>query len=189
MQSYEYSSESIFSLMIGATLLDFERTGNSNQLVWKGGIVHRYPTVTLTFDTGLEYTDNPENALIREDSYVLGARKQTERFLLGLNLGLRECRSAETKHLQSTRYQASGSVSFSLTPKSRVAGDLLIERVENNRMDIYTSRYFPHLRFEYDPAENLTAALDFRYTNSYSPDRYPDNYYNNRLSIELRKQF
>ncbi len=44
-------------------------------------------------------------------------------------------------------------------------------------------------RFEHLFTENLTLALDYRYTNVYSPDVYVYNYFNNRFSVELRKVF
>ena len=37
--------------------------------------------------------------------------------------------------------------------------------------------------------KDLTWALEYRYTNVYSPDIYTDNYTNNRISAEVIKKF
>jgi hypothetical protein len=56
-------------------------------------------------------------------------------------------------------------------------------------MDTYTSRYLPGVRFDYRSSETLTMSLDYRYTNNYSPDIYTNNYYSNRVMVEIKKTF
>jgi hypothetical protein len=67
--------------------------------------------------------------------------------------------------------------------------DESIERLEDNQRNTAISLWESGIRFARRIWANLTLALDYRYTNSYSHNSYSDNYVNNRIIVELRKTF
>jgi len=95
----------------------------------------------------------------------------------------------EHKHLENTNYQVTGTLSHAMTKKSRITLDLAAERLDDNQAGTSTERYLTGVRFEHLAMEQLTLALDYRYTDVYSPDTDGETYTNNRITVELRKVF
>jgi hypothetical protein len=186
---YEYAEGSTLFFTLGGSRFSFEKTGTTNQVYWDAGITHAYSTMTLSFETGLSYIEDPLRALRREDRYVATIKKNTERTSLVASVGLWEYRDAETKHLETTSYRTNGTISHAVTQNLKGIFTYTVERLEDNRMDTYTSRYLPGARFDYRSSETLTMSLDYRYTNNYSPDIYTNNYYSNRVMVEIKKTF
>ena len=67
-------------------------------------------------------------------------------------------------------------MSHAITTKSKIILDLGAERLKDYLVYTKVDRYLTGVRFEHLAAENLTLALDYRYTNVYSSDVYSDNY-------------
>jgi hypothetical protein len=49
--------------------------------------------------------------------------------------------------------------------------------------------YVTDVRFDYHARETLTYWISYQYTDSYSPDIYPDNYHVNRATIGVTASF
>lgn len=194
---YEYAEGSTLWFIIGNTLLHSAQWGSVNQTFWDAGISHKFRTYTLSFNTALTYLDsnptvaNPASILTREDRFVGTFNKTTDRFTLGLTAGLWEYRYVPSKHLQNSRYSTGGSIAYNITPALKGTYSLTVDRYEDNQNNTFSMLYLNGVRFDYLVAERTTLALDYRNTHGYSPDaiNYGMNYDNNRIMVELKKQF
>ncbi|HEY6012123.1 MAG TPA: TIGR03016 family PEP-CTERM system-associated outer membrane protein [Nitrospirota bacterium] len=188
-QYYDYADNSRLTGRIGNSWFDFEKTIPTSQLFWDVNFTHRYRTMTIIYDTGLRIIPDPRRVVRREDRYVVSIRRDVERTSLMVSGGMRQYRDVETKHLENTSYRLDGSVSHSMTTASKIILNGSVERLVDERIDDHINRYLTGARYEYAFRDNLTFALDYRWTNVYSPDVYAVNYYNNRYTVELRKSF
>jgi hypothetical protein len=186
---YEYLDGSILFGSIGNIWLRTAQAESETQLFWNAGFSHRFPKFMFTFDTALNYVDDPRGIQTRVDSYTASIKREVERTSLAVTGSLQEYRNALTKHLESTSYSVSGSISHQLTSQSKVLADLTIQRLEDNVLDVYTDLYLSGVRYEYLAWENVTLALAYRYLNSYSPDIYTNCYTNNQFIVEVKKTF
>jgi hypothetical protein len=188
-QYYEYAENSTVTFKAGNTWLNFASKGRVSQVFWEATITQRYPTVTVTYETGLRFIPDPIQNLRREDRYLATIRKDIERTSLVISGGLVEYREAEHKNLENTSYRLTGMISHNLTTKSKFRFDLAAERLDDNQAGTSIETYRTGVRFEYLAQEKLTLALDYRYTNVYSTDISSESYDNNRFTLELRKVF
>jgi hypothetical protein len=187
--NYEFAENSSVMLKVGNSWFDSESTGRSSQAFWDATLSRRYPKVTVTYETGLRFVTDPLGIRRREDRYLATVRKDVERSSIAVSGGLLEYREAIHNNLENTIYRLTGSISHALSIKSKIMIDLTAERLKDYLLGVSTDRYLTGARFEHLAMENLTLALDYRYTNVYSPDVYSLNYYNNRVTVELRKVF
>jgi hypothetical protein len=189
---YEYADGSTLWLNIGNTWFASEQQDKrGSQLFWDTGFSHKYRTYTLSFVAALTYIDDPTRIQRREDKYVGTFRKETDRFTLGLTAGMWEYRDILTKHLQNTRYSAGGTVSYRITPALQGTYSLSIDRNVDNVMRTFSMLYLDAVGLAYQLGENTTLSADYRFTHGYSPDpvNYGLNYDNNRVTVQLTKQF
>ena len=188
-QKYEYVANSILSVTVGNSWFDNKGAEKTSQVYWDASLMHRYSTMTVTYETGLRFIPDPILILRREDRYLATISKAVERTSLGISGGLIEYRNVINKHLETSSYQVTGTLSHAITTRSKIILDLGAYRLKDYLVHAKTDRYLTGARFEHLFTENLTLALDYRYTNVYSPDVYLYNYFNNRFSVELRKVF
>ena len=188
-QTYEYIENSTLSIRIGNSWFDFKGAGKTSQVYWDANFKHRYSTMTVTYETGMRFIPDPSLIVRREDRYLATVSKDVERTSLLVSGGLLEYRNITNKHLESSSYQVNGSMSHAITTKSKIILNLGAERLKDYLVYTTTDIYLTGVRFEHLAAENLTLALDYRYTNVYSPDVYSSNYVNNRFLVEIRMAF
>lgn len=186
---YEYAKNSTVTFKAGNRWFDFESTGRVSQLFWDATVTQRFPTITVTYETGLRFIPDPLRNLLREDRYLVTVRKDVERSSLAVSGKFTEYREAEHKHLENTSYQLTGTIGHNLTKTSKLTLDITAERLDDNQTDTSLETYRTGVRFEYALRENFTLALDYRYTNVFSPDDSSKTYDNNRFTVELRKVF
>ncbi len=194
---YEYAEGSTLWFNIGNSWFASEPSEQQHirgsQFYWDTGFAHKFRTYTLSFVAALTYIDDPGrvSGSRREDKYMGTFKKETERFTLGLTAGLWEYRDLLTKHLQNSRYSTSGTVSYAITPALKGTYSLSIDRYEDDVMKTFSMLYLNRVRFDYLVAEKMTLSLDYRNAHGYSPDpvNYSKNYDNNRITLELRKEF
>jgi len=186
---HEFSGNSSVTCKAGNSWSDFESTGRSTQVFWDATITQRFPTVAVTYETGLSFVTDPLGNRRREDRYLATVRKDVERSSLVVSGGLIEYREAIHKNLENTIYRLTGAFNHNITTKSMLTLDLTAERLDDNRTGASTERYLTGARFEYLAQDQLTLAINYRYTNVYSPDIAFGTYDNNRLIVELRKLF
>jgi hypothetical protein len=192
---YEYLDGSILFGAIGNIWLRGESGPTSTQPYWNAGFTHKFPKFLFNFVTALSYLQDPLKVLKREDRYTATITREVERTKLGITGSIVEYRNARSKHLETTTYSVTGSVSHAITTKSTIKAELTIERLEDNVYDTFSDLYLSGVRYEYKGWENGILTLAYRYTNSYSPDVYDPalyntaNYQNNRLMIEFKREF
>jgi hypothetical protein len=127
--------------------------------------------------------------LRREDRYVATITRKVERTAYSVAGGFVEYRDAQSKHLEQTSYDIAGAITHNITTNSKISLDLSYQRLEDNVNKTYTELYLEGGKYEYLLLESLTLALEYRYTNSFSPDIFENDYYNNRFTVELKKVF
>ena len=188
-ERYEYAEDSSVWLTIGNSWFRSELWDTTSQVFWDAGIIRVFRTYTLSFTSGITYIDDPDRTVRRQDRYVADFRKKTERLSIGAMAGLWEYRGAVTKRLEERRYGTSGSLGYEITPNMQGVLSLTIDRFEDSQFDTYTTRYITGIRFNYAVGRTVTASIDYRYTDSYSPYSFDDNYENNRIFVEIKMQF
>jgi hypothetical protein len=187
--NYEYIEGSSLYGTIGNSWMDFENAGHETQPFWAAGFNHKFPKFSFSFETGLMYIEDPQRLLRREDRYVATIKREIERTAYSVSASLREYRNAHTKHLEDTSYSVGGTITHKITTNSKVSLDLTYQQVVDNVNNTYTESYLSGGRYEHLLLENLTLALEYRYTNSYSPVIFNNDYYNNRIIVEVKKVF
>jgi len=187
--TYTYAEGASVAVSVGYSRFAYKNDGRLGQAFWDVRTVHKYSTLTATAEIGMTYLPDPTQVLRREDRFLAGIRKETERTTLDANGGVREYRNAMTNHLEITSYRASGIASYALNQKDRIIGSLIIERLEDEVLDTAVSRYLTGIRAERKAREDITWALEYHYANVYSRDSYMSNYTGNRFLVEVRKGF
>jgi hypothetical protein len=186
---YTYARNSYVRFNAGNSWFDFGEGRHATQAFWSAGITHQYSTITASFETGLSFIPDPLRVLRREDRYAATFRKQTERTSLTLTGAVADYRDPETKHLENTTYRIGGTMRYALTPRSSISLDLAQERRKEYQTYTYQDLLFSGVRLEHRAAEHLTLALQYRYTDSYAPDTFEVNYFNNRALFEVTGSF
>ncbi len=187
--NYEYIEGSSLYGTLGNSWVAIENAGRLTQPFWTAGFNHKFPKFSFSFETGLTYIEDPQRILRREDRYMATIKREIERTAYSVSASLREYRNAQTKHLENTSYSAGGNITHKISTTSKVSFDLTYQRLEDNVNNTYTELYLSGGRYEYLLLENLSLALEYRYTNSYSPDIFNNDYDNNRIIAEVKKVF
>jgi hypothetical protein len=166
---------------------------NITQITWDVNLTHRYSTMTVIYETGLRFIPDPYQARPRrEDRYMATLRRDVPRTSISASGGLFNYRDIIGKHLQSSVYRLSGSISHAITSKSTIIFNLSSDWTKDYQGTYSTQqRYITNARLEHLLKETLTLSLEYRYSYLYdpTPNHYWNNYTNNRISVELRKVF
>ncbi len=186
---YEYTEGSIIYGTIGNIWIDLENSGYLTQPFWNAGFQHAFPKFSFSFETSLQYIEDPTRILRRQDQYIATIKREVERTQYSVFASFYEYRNAFTNHLEDSSYNVGGNITHRLTTNSSISLNLTYQRLEDAVNNTYTEIYLAGGRYEYLLHENLTLALEYRYTNSYSPEIFANDYYNNRIFVELRKRF
>ncbi len=187
--NYEYIEGSSLYGTIGNSWMEFENAGRETQPFWDVGFNHKLPKFSFSFEAGLRYVEDPQRTLRRQDQYTATIKREIERTAYSVSASLLEYRNAQTKHLEDTSYSVGGNITHKITTKSKVSLDLTYQQLVDNVNKMYTESYLWGGRYEYLLLENLTLALEYRYTNSYSPYFFNNDYDNNRIIVEVKKVF
>ncbi len=186
---YEFANDSTISAMIGYSWFDFEISGRNEQMYWDAILTKRFPKVTIIGETSLRYIPDPQRGLTREDRYVGTIRKDDERTSLAVSGGVFEYREIVRNNLENTVNRVTVTGKYAVTRKSAIIMNVGVDWNHDYLADIKTERFLGGARYEYSAGEKLLLALDYKYSDVYSPDSYLDNYYNNRVSVEVQKSF
>jgi hypothetical protein len=189
---YAYAKDSTSWLTIGNSWFDLGPAGETSQIGWDAGIIHKSGKYAYSLNTKLSYMEDPVSSIVRrEDRYAAAIIRETERTTLNISAGRYEYRNVISKQLENTRYALTGAFSHVATTSSKIIYNLSGERFEDNVKNEHTDLYIGGIRFEYAPSASLTGALQYRYANAYSPypDLYAENHHNNVFSAEIKKTF
>lgn len=187
--TYEYIEGSSLYGTIGNSWMDFENAGQETQPFWDAGFNHKFPKFSFSFEAGLRYIEDPQRTIRREDRYTATIKREIERTAYGVFASFMEYRNAQSKHLEDSSYSVGGNIAHKITTTSKVSLDLTYQQLVDNVNKTYTESYLWGGRYEYLLLEKLTLALEYRYTNSYSPENYFNDYSNNRIIVEVKKVF
>ncbi len=185
--SYEYIEGSHFLLTTGNSWLDFDRGGSYSHIFWNVSITHKFSTVTGSLESAVDYDENPQGNPIRENRYSMSLGKPSGRTTLNLSISLREYRDSETEDLQTKSYGITGNLKYELTSRTAVSIGSTAEEFKRESGKTYTNKYLLDLRFDHILSDSLNLALEYKYTDSYSPKTLQDNYMNNRFIVEIKK--
>jgi hypothetical protein len=170
---YEYVLSSTLSVTVGNSWFhDKTNAVRITQVFWDANLTHRYSTMTVTYEAGLRFVPDPFLILRREDRYLATVKKDVERTSLVVSGGLIEYRNIKNKHLENSDYRVNGTLSHAISTTSKINLDLGADWWKDYLVYTKTQRYLTGVRFEHLFAENLILALEYRYTNVYSPDVY-----------------
>ena len=186
---YTYAQDSYIYALIGESFLEFQFQGNTQHVIWDAGIIHHYSTISVAYQMKSDYIPDPSRILRRVDQYVATLAKTTTRTTYEISAGLYEYRNASTNHLEDTSYRLDGTLRHAISPTYTILLEENIERLEDNQLNTITDIWHSGIRLERRVLADLTLALDYLYTNSYSHDVYQNNYVNNRFSVGLTKRF
>jgi hypothetical protein len=185
-----YAEDSYIYLLIGETFLTFQyENGTTKRTVWDAGISHRYSTILAEFHTKSDYIPDPGKILRREDQYVASITKEIPRTSIGVSAGFYDYGDAHTNERTNTNYTLTGKLRHAISPTSTLFLTESISRLEDYENSTIIALWESWIKLEHHLSESLTGSLEYRYTNSYSHDSYPDNYVNNRFYVALSKSF
>ena len=187
---YEYLDGSSLIGKFGYIWLHPAIQDSSTQPYGKIAFTHQFPKFLFNFESGLIYPEDPQHIVTREDFFTAKISRSVERTTFGVTASLEEYRNPlKGKHLETSSYIISGTISHAVSTKSKLIADLTVQRLEDNVLDTYTDVYLSGLRYEYRAWERTILALEYRYTNSYSPSNYYADYTNNRFIFEVKRDF
>ena len=186
----DYKDLSYGWFRIGASKFSGYDADRATRPIWDAGILYSAQSLSIRYETGRRWIDDPVRILRREDRYILGVSREVERTSLGGSIAYREYGSGGYSDEQ--RYTTIVSFSHYLT--ERVQGLYSVTNEKYLRYPVLSPNtttivYFTDIRLNYRANENLIYSLIYRYTDSYSRDVYIDNYYNNRIIVEVKKIF
>jgi hypothetical protein len=214
---YEYQETSLAWLRAGMSKFTPYAVDQEPRPIWDAGIIHKLPTITLSYETGRTWIDDPIFILRREDRYILGIRKGTTAYAeedpagqrqagnllttapvvkdvgrtsIGGTFGYREYGTGN--YVDERRYTTTAFFSHFLGEKVQGSYGLTIDayyRFPQRAGNTTTIVYVTDVRFDYLAQETLTYWTSYQYTDSYSPDIYIDNYNVNRVFIGVTAIF
>jgi uncharacterized protein (PEP-CTERM system associated) len=214
---YEYQDASVAWLRVGVSKFTPYAVDQEPRPIWDAGVIHKLPTITLTYETARTWIDDPIFILRREDRYIAGIRKGSTvleeavpagqrtagdslttapvlkdvgRTSIGGTFGYREYGTGN--YVNERRYTTTAFFSHFLGEKVQGTYALAIDayyRFPERAGNTTTIVYVTDVRFDYHAQETLTYWTSYQYTDSYSPDIYPDNYYVNRVFVGVTASF
>jgi len=186
---FTYAQNSRLYGTVGINRFDLIDNTTTSQIYWNAGMTHRLSSLTVTIDTGLSYIPDPTRVLRREDRYVGTIRNETGRTTLAVSGGLLEYRGAITNVHENTTYFLNGSWRYALTPRSSVILNLIGQRFKYYAPYSLQDLYQSGLRIEHRVTEQVTVALQYRYSESESTNTSTGNYFNNRTLVSIAGRF
>lgn len=187
--THEYAEGSRIYFRVGNSWVDFDQVDiRYSRIFWKAGVVREFRPFSVTLESGRDYLEDPSGNPQRVDSYLLSLSKTLKRTTLGIASYLREYRNIETRVLDTRSYGGSLDAKYDISRLVTGSLDFSFERFERKLFHTYTRLILTGFRVDYKPAESLTLALIYGYTDSYSPLIAGDTYRNNRVIAEIRKE-
>jgi len=214
---YEYQEKSVAWFRAGVSKFTPFAVDQQPRPIWDGGVIHKLPTITLTYETARTWIDDPIFILRREDRYIAGIRKGSTvldeavpagqrttgdslttapvlkdvgRTSIGGTFGYREYGTGN--YVDERRYTTTAFFSHFLGEKVQGTYALTIDayyRFPPRAGNTTTIVYVTDVRFDYHAQETLTYWTSYQYTDSYSPHIYPDNYNVNRVFVGVTAIF
>lgn len=183
---HDYQDGSVIWGRIGPSKATYEDGHTETVLAWDAGFAHMLTSrITVSYDTGRSWIDDPLLIERREDRLVATLRAIKERTTGGLSLAVRNYGTVKY-YTDERRYTTTADFSHYLTEQLQATYALAINRYERypaNAADSTTIVYLTNILLEYRATQMLTLSLSYQYTDSYSAQaqNYYDNYEVNRV--------
>ncbi len=186
---YEYADKSFIFGQVGYSWLIYDSGQNLNSIVWNAGLSHQFDTVTATINTGVKYDEDPERNITKESFVNSVLEKRLKRGTLSISPMYSEFVQTETDSVQTRKYGATVRGQFELVTDLSGSLSFTVEKYEQPLIDSYTRRFQFDSVLSYLLAKQLSLSLSYFHTNYNSPNIETDNYFVNRVSLELKKTF
>jgi hypothetical protein len=189
---HDYQDGSVLWGRIGSSRATYE-DGHSDILpAWDAGFAHLLTSrITVSYETGRSWIDDPLLIERREDRIVATLRAVRERTMGGLSLAARYYGNVQN-YTDERRYTTTADFSHYLTTQLQASYALAINRYERypaQAPDSMTIVYITGLRLDYFATQKLTLSLSYQNTNSFSSQIYNDNYVVNRVFVMAKMVF
>jgi len=186
---YEYAENSFIHGRAGNSWIGYKGGNDLSNPFWNAGISHALDTVTLSFDTGVVYTEDPRSVMTEETSYTGRVMKKFARGDLGVSLNYAEYRNTDLDTLETTRYGTGLNGKYDLAESLIGHLNFSAERYNDELINTYTNRFVVDYGVTYAIAQDLSVGLNHRYIDYSSPVIINDNKRINRVILSLNKQF
>lgn len=189
---HDYQDGSVLWGRIGPSSATYEDGRTETVVVWDAGFAHMLTSrITVSYETGRSWIDDPLLIERREDRLVAALRAVKERTSGGVSLAVRNY-GIDGNYTDERRYTTTADFSHALTEQVQATYALAINRYERypaNALDSMTIVYVTTLLFDYRATQMLTLSLSYQNTNSFSSQIYIDNYVANRVFVFAKMIF
>lgn len=188
---YEYGEQSFLWGRVGISLATYDEDRRETHPTWDAGIIHRMNSTTLSVETGRSWIEDPYLAERREDRYLATLRTETERTSAGMSIAVREY-GLDRKTIDERKYSLSADLAHFLTTRLQARFGMALDRYKSYSTyapDANARVRHADVRLEHHASDSVTVALDYRYTDSDSPDPFGETYEVNRVLLEVKKIF
>lgn len=186
-----YGDRSSMHFRVGHSEVEFENGRGDSHEFWSAGVSHRFPRFTASVESSREYSENPSGDPLKITSHRIffNAPMEPERAGGNTDFHFSEYRNSVTGESESKQYGFGGAVEYRMSQRALGRLDFSADVFEEESPDAYTIRYLAGLRMRYSLSRSLEVAVEDRYAYAYSPDLSDNNYKNNRVTVEVRKDF
>jgi hypothetical protein len=184
---YEYSDKSFVFAQGGYTWIDFEDGADFNKPYWYAGFNHSFDTLSVYFNAGVQYPEDPLTGVTKETNFKFGVDRATVSGTVGFSLYYSKYDGEQV--VRTNKYGAGVTARHEITPK--ITGNLAFsaERYDDKNTGSYSRRFYVSPGLSYALPRNFTIALNYTFIDYYSPEVFTDNYRVNRVVLEARKTF
>jgi hypothetical protein len=188
---YEYGANSFVYANAGPTFTDRDGGRNTTDLTWRVGASHDFGYVTGTFETAVEYTDDPLGGVpTKTTSFRGGLVRAYARGTLGLTASYDIFdEEAVDGAVEDDEKRLGGALNLTHSLSSRLTGTLGF-RAEHRDYDVsYATLWSPSAGLSYLFGYDIVGSIRYSYIDSYSPEREDDVYKVNRVILSVSKRW
>jgi len=186
-----YGEGSNVHLRVGHSEVEFEDGRRNSPEFWSAGVTHRFPGFTVNVESSREYSENPSGDPLEITGHRISFDAPAELERVGGNMSFHfsDIRNSSNGEPESKQYGFEGFMEYQLSPRISGRLEFSANAYEEESPDAYTMRYLAGLRMSKALSRSLSVSLEDHYAYVYSPDLAANNYKNNRVMVEVRKDF
>jgi hypothetical protein len=189
---YDYGDGSSLWCRIGPSRTTYVNNSAETHLLWDAGFFHSLSsTMTMSYETGRSWIEDPYLVERREDRLVASLRTQKERTAASLSFAIRYYGTVRN-YTDERKYTTTADFSHYLMERLQAYYAVAINRYEHypaTAPDSMTIVWQTDVRFDYHTTEKSLIFLRYQYTDSYSAQSYSDNYGVNSLLVGVKWLF
>lgn len=188
---YEYAEKSFLSVLGGATRSEYDGEGKVFiRPFWNMRLTHSFDTVTASVSSSVRYTDDPLGGAVKEITYgSVNLQKSFSKGNASINSSYSELFDVERNVHTTNRLIAGLNGSYEIFEHLSAKLGFSFEHYRYLDQHGTTRRYYVDGGIGYSFPNNLSLAMNYRYTNYESAEIATDNMVANRVFIEITKYF